>query len=149
MSYPTLKIHDMRLRLLPFLTSALLLGSFSATSQVTMTQDDLPPITSDYLDSVWTVEQNLPAFPEEGPDRIWDYSNMPISELTVDTLFDADGDPAFPAADFYVNNPLEFPINGFEYDVPSRQYYARDENGWYRAGRSFGSQTLPFLCFYS
>ncbi len=99
-------------------------------AQVTVTSDDFPrPVT--FVDSIFRSTESNPAYPSQGPDQVWDYSNLVKDELIERTYNDATSDAGFPGAYNFSDQALIFQI----FPIESYRYFGLDSEGWFELGR--------------
>lgn len=124
-----------------FLLLLLVLGSSFLYSQTTLTLDTYPrPV--DFIDSMRIVADPGIPFPTGGADVSWDYSFLGAGTLHTDTYYDATSDTAFSDALNYLPSDIDLVLGGLSFTIPSNLYEGLDAEGWYRTGRSLGSQTV-------
>ncbi len=112
-----------------FITLACMGSMFQGHAQVTITKDNFPRLAG-FTD---TIIQGISvgSLPQEGPDQVWDYSDMGISELIEIEYFDAADDPYIPGA----LNVRERNLLFQQFFIPSNAYEAIDNEGWHDIGK--------------
>lgn len=113
------------------LTFMLLIAAFPSFGQVTITETTFPRAAA-FSDVFYVSTNSSPSFPSEGPDQIWDYSDLTVSEVNTNEYMDGSNNPAFPGAYNFRERNLIF--QGFP--IPSDQYEGLDSEGWYELGRT-------------
>jgi hypothetical protein len=114
-----------------FLAFFLMLACSASFAQVTMDFNNFPR-TAVLADSFIEVPSGAAPLvvPQEGPDQVWDYADLPRTLNWIARYFDAAGDPDFPTALNYSNGNVVFQ----SFRVPAQFFEAVDANGWYEMG---------------
>ena len=126
------KVHPMKAHIQQLMMSALMLAlSASLQGQITIYSSDYPlsPGTDLVASALFPSEVPLP---EEGGDKIYDYSTLQRSDMYSIKLYDGSKNPAFPDATIMqrsVSYTLKFPIY-------EQSYEAITEDAYYGVGKT-------------
>ncbi|HSF87902.1 MAG TPA: hypothetical protein VLA46_00700, partial [Saprospiraceae bacterium] len=75
--------------------SFMLGSSLMAVSQVVITADNFPR-GSTFTDYSYRSQPGVIVPPSEGPDQVWDYSDLELDQIITVDYADASQDPALP-----------------------------------------------------
>ncbi len=119
----------------------LILGLISASNisaQITITAENFPREAT-FADTFYSAAPPVVNYPTAGPDQVWDYSDLVADTFFVTNFISAENDGDFPGAlNFYERN-LVFQV----FDLPSQQYDAMDDEGWFDLGRDMADISYP------
>lgn len=102
-----------------------------AVSQVVITADNFPR-GGTFTDYSYRSQPGVIVPPSEGPDQVWDYSDLELDQIITVDYADASQDPALPGALNSSVRNLAFQV----FPIPSQFYEAIDQDGWYGLGRT-------------
>lgn len=115
-----------------------LISVCNLSAQITITAENFPRQAT-FADTFYSAAPPIVNYPNAGPDQVWDYSHLVADTFFVTNFISAENDVDFPGAlNFYERN-LVFQV----FDLPSQQYDAMDDEGWFDLGRDMADITYP------
>ena len=136
---------EMKVLLKVLIGLGFLLSQFESMGQITIDESDLPVAGSEYFRIETTALGQVNPADNSGENVLWDYSDLPEGNFSLDSLFSVGDTPI--AYQLYFNNQFLYPDNLASYARPTDEfdfamisvnnayeYYRVDTVGYYQVG---------------